>query len=345
MDFTWIPDKLTALNYVVFGINLLILVFSRWIVRGTKKPAEDVGFDSKLWTLRAINFVLIGLELIALFQDAYIRQISLTGLTLLLAFIFVHLCQLFLLRKFGRVREIEGENYRTETYQSEVFSLLTIIIAAIVSVLVIINIWEMTDWLQATSVLGALLLLVYSTKDFWAADNINGLILLYNGDIEPGSVIRVTDFDLLAITVETSLTQTVFRDLRARHRIVLPNSKLRSARIDILTKGPNSGLIQFADFKLGYGVDSETVTAFLLRVWEKACSEESAINTERPATVKLLEAGDHALIWRLSYSLKNVYKLIDAQCAINRAAYDLSLQHAIGLNTPLTHEVTVRQRS
>ncbi len=345
MDLTWFPAKLSALDLTVFGINLLILVFSRWIVRGTKKPSEDAGFDSKLWILRAINLTLIGLEIIALFETEYIRQISLTGLTLLLAFIFVHLFQLFLLLKFGRVKEIEGEICRTETYQSEVFGVLGIILAVLVSVLVIINIWEMTDWLQATSVLGAMLLLVYSTKDVWAPDNIHGLILLYNGDIEPGSVVRVAEYDLLAIAVETSLTQTVFRDLRARHRIVLPNSKLRSARIDILTKGPNSGLIQFADFKLGYGVDSETVTAFLLQVWEKACAEESAINTEKPATVKLFEAGDHALIWRLSYFLKNVYKLIDAQYAINRAAYDLSQQRNIGLNTPMTHEVALRQRN
>jgi hypothetical protein len=321
------------------------LIFSRWIASGGKKPTDEASYKKKLWTLRTINFILIALELIAVFETQYIRQISLTGLTLLLAFIIVHVLQIFLLYNFGRTREFDGETWRSETYQSEVFGLLAIILAFIISVLVIINIWGMTDWLQATSVLGALLLLVYSTKEIWVADNINGLMLLYNGDVEPGSVIRVDTYNLLAIAVETTLTQTIFRDLRSRHRIVLPNSKLRACKIDILSKGPSSGLRQFADFNLGYGLASETVIAFLLDVLAEASAAESAINAEKTGSVKLLEAGDHAVTWRLSYSLKNIYRLIDAQCAINKAAYDLSLARNIGLNTPLTHTIDIQKNS
>lgn len=111
--------------------------------------------------------------------------------------------------KFGRVKEIEGEKYRSETYQSELFGLLVVILAVIVSILVIINIWGMTDWLQVTS-LGGLLLLIYSTKDVWAPDNINGLMMLYNGDVEPGSVVKIDEYNLPGIVIRTSLTQTVF---------------------------------------------------------------------------------------------------------------------------------------
>ncbi len=345
MDFSGLDGKLTNLDLFVFGINLLILLFSRWIVQGVKKPTEDTAYKNKLWTLRTINFVLIGLEIIGLFETQYIRQISLTGLTLLLAFIAVHLLQIFLLFKFGRVRELEGECWRSETYQSEIFGLIGVVLAIIVSILVIINIWGMTDWLQATSVLGALLLLIYSTRDVWVADNINGLILLYNGDVEPGSVIKVEEYDLLAIAVQITLTQTVFRDLRCRHRVVLPNSKLRAAKIDVLSQGPSSGLRQFADFNLAYGLSSKQASEFLLQVWECAGAEETAINLEKPASVKLHCTGDHALTWRLSYSLRNVYKLIDAQCAINKAAYDLSLQRNIALNTPLTHQIELRSQA
>jgi len=345
VDFTILLSQLSAFDIVIFGINLLLLILSRWIVYGFRKPKEDVSKDAKLWTLRAINVLLLALQIIGIFETEYTRQISLTGLTLLFAFVLVHFFQLFLVFKFGRTKEIEGETFRSETYQSEVFGLLGIILAFIISILVIINIWGITDWLQATSVLGGVLLLIYSTKDVWAPDQINGLMLLYNGDVEPGSVVKVDELGLLGVTIRITLTQSEFRDLRDGHRVILPNSKLRTARIDVLTNGPSSGLRQFVDFKIAYGFPSEIVEKFLLTVWENACAMESAINNEKPATIKLQEAGDHAITWRIVFSLKNVYRLISAQCAINRAAYDLSLEENIGLNTPLTHEFSIQKNN
>ncbi|MCK5478902.1 MAG: mechanosensitive ion channel family protein [Methylococcales bacterium] len=339
IDISSLTARLTQLDLIVLCINLLIFLCSRWIVKGFKKSSDDNSSDTKLWALRAINLILFGLYFIAIFEAQLTRQISLTGLELLLAFILVHFYQMFLLYKFGRVKEIEGEKYRVETYQSEVFSLLGVFLAIIVSILVIINIWDMTSWLQATSVLGALLLLIYSTKDVWAPDNINGLMLLYNGDVEPGSVVKIDELNLLAIAIQTTLTQTVFRDLKERHRIILPNSKIRSAKIEVLTKAPASGLRQHLDYKIAYGYPSEQIEQFLLAAWENACEAEAAINLDRPASVKLVEAGDHAVTWRLAYSVKNVYRLIESRSAINKATYDLSLIEKIGLNTPITHEV------
>jgi small-conductance mechanosensitive channel len=341
IGFSEIIEKFTELDLIVICINLLIFVCSRWIVKGFKKPLDDSSTDTKLWTLRAINMILFGLYFVAIFATQFIRQISLTGLTFLVAFILVHLFHIFLLYKFGRVKEIAEETYRVQTYQSEVFSLLSVLLSIIVSLLVVINIWNMTSWLQATSVLGALLLLIYSTKDVWAPDNINGLMLLYNGDVEPGSVVKINELNLLAIAIQTNLTQTTFRDLRERHRIILPNSKIRNAKIEILTKAPSSGLRQHIDYKIAYGVRSEQVETFLLAAWENACESEAAINLDKPASVKLLEAGDHAVTWRLAFSVKNVYRLIEARSAINKATYDLSLIEEIGLNTPYTHTVDV----
>ena len=71
----------------------------------------------------------------------------------------------------------------------------------------------------------------------------------------------------------------------------------------------------------------------------------TAINIDKPASVKLVEAGDHAVTWRLSYSVKNVYRLIESRCAINKATYDLSLIEKIGLNTPYTHEVDMAAKA
>lgn len=331
--------EFSSLDYAVMTINLLLFIFSGPIVSGFNRSSDSKSKSGKLWALRAINVILFVFYISALFITDIIKQISLTGLSLLMTFLVSHFLQLFVLSKFGRSREIDGTEYHTETYQSEVFSLLVNLVAMITVIVIIINIWDLTDWLKATSVLGVLALILFSTKDVWAPDNINGLIILYNGDIEPGSVIRVDELGLLAITVQTSLSQTLFRDLKTRHVIILPNSRLRNTKIEILSKNSGSGLLQFTEFNLEYGVTSSVAEGFLRQVWERACEVDSSINPEREPSIKLINTGDHAVTWRLGYWLKNVYSLCETELAVKRTAYDLSLEQNIKLETPLTHVI------
>ena len=286
-------------EYAVLTINILIFIFSRQIVGSTFRSRDEKSFKSRLWTLRFINFVLFALYLVAIFFTSHVKQISETGLTLLVTYLVVHFVQVFLIRRYGRVKEIDGVEYRSETYQSEVFGLIVYLLALIIAFLVIINIWGMTSWLQATSVLGGLLVVLFSTKDVWAPDNINGLILLYNSDIEPGCVVKVDAHDLLAIVLQISLTQIMFRDLAHRHLIVMPNSRFRNSKIEVLTASPVSGLEQFVDFNINYGESSEHVETYLENVWKVAGEKEKGINAEKSPRIRLVETADHAVVWRL----------------------------------------------
>ena len=331
----------TGLDFVIFGVNLLLLIFSKTIVTDFGSKSEVP--KTKLLSLRVINVILIILYISPFFLDNITKQISQTGLSLLLGFLAVHFAQIVFLYKFGRVREIDEVKYRSETYQSEVFSLLFLLITFITIFVLVINIWGLTDWLKATSVLGILAIIVFSTKDVWAPDNINGLILLYNGDIEPGAVVQITELDLLAIALQTTLTQTTFRDLRSKHLIVIANSNLRNRKIEVLSKSPSSGLLWTIDFNIGYGVSVEQVETFFEEVWKKAIEESTAINPEKPATVKLLATADHAVTWRFVYWVKNIYSVLDTEFTVNKYAYAMSLKEGIDLATPLTHSVDVHQ--
>lgn len=327
----------SGFDYIVFVINILILVFSRPIINGFHPSPEEKSV--RLWTLRLISLVLFILYFIAVFFTETARQVSETGLTLLLAFLAVHFFHGFLVKRFGRVKEIEGVESRSETYQSEMFGLLALLLVSLGALINIINIWEMTSWLQATSVLGVLAVIAFSTKDVWAPDNINGLIILYNGNIEPGCILKCEEHNLLAITVQTTLTQTVFRDLAFRHQIVIPNARLRNAKIEILSSGPGGNLEQYVEFKIGYQIESKTVEEFLTQVWEQACKQEKSIDKDKQPRIRLINNGDHSVTWRLYYTVANLYRLLEAQFVINRSAYDVSLDSDIGLNTPLTHSI------
>jgi small-conductance mechanosensitive channel len=332
-------------DYVIMALVVLMLIFARPLVRRLRPSKDARVVANRVTTLRIIGFCLLVLYLGEMFIPHLSKQLSLTGLTLFLVYVIAHFLLVVIVKRYGRERELEGETYRTETYQSEIFSLLVVFLSMVASVLIIINIWGITDWLKATSVLGGLLIIAFSTKDVWAPDTIHGLILLNNGHVEPGKVVRVAEFDLLGIAIQTSLSETVFRDLRNRHQIVVPNSKLRAAKIEVLSATGSSGLLEFADFNLGYEIDPTTADEFFAAVWERACAADKYLNAEKNAAAKLVSAGDHALHWRLAYWVKNVYGLIDARYSINRAAYELARERHISLATPLTHRVAIEQQS
>jgi|MDTC01.3.fsa_nt_gb hypothetical protein len=344
LDLSATMDKLTAslsvfdgFDYAVLALNFIMFVFAPTIVRRIRPSTDDVAIAGRAYTLRAANVILLLLYGSAIFISEFAIQLYETGITLLLAVLATHFFDTLILRRYGRTRTIDEIEYRSETYQSEVFALLTKIVVTVSVILIVINIWGMTGWLRTTSVLGALAILLFSTKDVWIPDNINGLILLYNGDVEPGSVIRVDELDLLGIVVQTTMTQTRLRDLRRRHIIVVPNAKLRNCKIEILSKASSKGIMRYADFKLSYGIDSGIVDELFEAIWRLACARDNNINEERPPAAKLENAGDHGVEWRLCYWVKNVYGMIDAAHAINRAAYEVAEKRNIGLNTPLTY--------
>lgn len=330
-------EQFTGFDYAILMCNFLVLLFSKRIASTIPGKRRDQDVDMRLIALRAITILLFVLYLIGFMATDLLQKIGKTALTLLVAYLASHVFHAFTLQRFGRVREVDGESFRSESYQSEVFHILGLLLVMVTAVVAIINIWELTSWLKTTSALGALLIITYSTKDVWAPDNINGLILLYNDTIQTGSVVRCGELDLLGVVIEITLTQTSIRDLRQRHMIQIPNSRFRNAKLEILSNTPSKGLVQYIDYNLAYGLTSEQVVAFFEDVFQAACKRENALNPDSKVRVRVFSTGDHAITWRVFFTVRNVYKTLSAEYAFNRAAYDLSLERGIGLNTPLTH--------
>ena len=347
-------ERLSTFDVFIIIANALLAVFSPLIIRKVaSRSASDR--QHRISVLRLLSVGLLIIYCVSLLLPESILNgrcdesaacdplgnISLTGLTLLFSYAAYILLHAWILRRFGRERQIVEQKVFARTYQSELFSLLVLIMIIVVAFLTILSVWDVEEWLKSTSVLGGILLVLFFTKDIWLPDNINGLILLYNNDLEPGSIVRIESMDLLAVVLRTTLIQTTFRDIVHRHQIIVPNSELRGCKIDLLSQTPSGGLPQYVDFMIGYDVTGPTVDAFLQRVWERACAEESAINAESPPRIFLADNGDHAIRWRLFYSVANVYRINLARYAVQRAAHDQSIADGIGLNTPFTHAARI----
>ncbi len=341
-------------DIAVIATNIFLFVFAGLILNLIQGRKLDSHRRPRLLTLRALSFFLLILYVLSLIPGItfgvkdcnndscateIIKLLTESGVTLIVSYVLMFLAHLLIIKRFGRVKEVQGETIHYETYQSR---LVTIVILAVVTsflLLTLLSIWSLESWLRQTTVLGGLVVIIYFTKDLWLPDNINGLILLYKTDVIPGSLVRVKKLDLLGVTLRTSLIETAFRDLVHGQRIVIPNAMFRNQVIEILNREDKTSFKDYVEFNIGYGTEVKVIKSFLQSTWESACELESGINADYEPRFNVINTGDHAVTWRLSYSLQNPYRIKKAQMAISEAALVSSDEFSIGLNTPITHRI------
>jgi small-conductance mechanosensitive channel len=351
VNFDWLQTLLETLpfrllDYLVISLNLLIFLFAGFIIKNSPKATDGSTTRNRMRGLRAINLVLFCiyaatgvLESVFGTSFSHLQQISQTGLAILLSYITLHYVQGWIVLRFGKEKEIEGEKIRGDSYASEIIGLIGLILVSSIAFLVLINIWELNSWLQATSVIGGFLIILFASKDYFLADMISGLIMHYNHSVESGSVIRVKEFDIIGVVIQITLSQTTIRDLVQKHEITIPNSKLRNATVETISNCGKNGFREFLDFKISYHQSPESVQSFLENVWLQSADKEAAINSDAKPKIVVVENGDHAVTWRLLYYVKNPYRMIDARNCVQTIAFEMSQQEKMGLNTPVTHQI------
>ena len=340
LGLEWLLDYFTILepiDYITFIINLLILIFGKQIINHLS--VQTVGAaPPQLRLLRILNAVLFLTYLFAVaFQFQLGSNISHTGLLVLLTYLIWQLTHSIILKKYGRKREVEGTSIYVESYTSSNLKLIALLILGVISGLVFLNLWKLEWLLQTTSFLGALAVLIFTTKDYWLKDFISGIIVISNGNIERGDVIRIPDENILAIVLETRTMLTLLRDVIRNHNITVPNSLLLNKQVEILTTESRKGIYDYVEFNIGYETDSEKARAYLLDAWKRACKITATINSEREGNIMLVENGDHAVTWRVLYNLRFEHEIATARNAVKLAAFELQDEHGVKLPTPLTH--------
>jgi small-conductance mechanosensitive channel len=329
--------NLEPIDHITFTINLLILIFGKQII--SHLSVQTVGAAPfQLRLLRILNAVLFLAYFCAVaFQFQLGSSISHTGLLVLLTYLIWQFTHSLILKKYGRKREVEGSSIYVESYTSNNLKLIALLLLGITTGLIFLNIWKLESWLQTTSFLGALAVLIFTTKDYWLKDFISGIIVISNSNVERGDVIRIPDENILAIVLETRTTLTLLRDVIRNHNITIPNSMLLNKQVEILTTDARKGIYDYVEFNIGYETHPDAAMAYLLDVWKSACKITAAINSEREGVIKLIDNGDHAVTWRLLYNLKAEHEIINARNAVKLAALDLQGEHGVKLATPLTH--------
>ena len=215
---------LDSVNYITFVINLLIFIFGRQIINNLS--VETVGANqSRLRLLRLINTILFLTYLLAVaFQLQLATNFSHTGLLMLLTY----LARSSPTRLFSRNTDASG---KSRARRCSLNLHLTQPAPARPAPArrgrrLIFSISGISELASNHQLSRGDPVLVFTTKDYWLKDFISGIMVISNGNIERGDVVRIPSENILAIVLETRGTLTILRDLIRNHNITVPNSLL-----------------------------------------------------------------------------------------------------------------------
>ncbi len=326
-------------------ICTLLIIFSKFIVSTiTHTAVTSSKFAVKQKVFRAINFLIIFIVLLnhfVFYSDSPSLAQKMLGSIMVVfsAFWTMTIAHYLIRRKYGKVREFNGETRISDSYNSRLLSLLTTILIVIISLIGIIQVIGFSSLLEAGGMIGFLGVMLALTQAAWAPDIISGLIILNSGLVDEGDVVEFENEEIIALVFRTKLFHTELLDMINNHRIMLSNARLRNMTIQNLSKFASArGLREVLKFKIGYDVSNSDVTGLFESACKKALEiKEIAIEESHPPDIRIIDTGDYAVEWAVYYYTKDVRNMIKTRQLFRELILKESISKNISLATPDLH--------
>lgn len=334
----------SVLELGILATNVLLLLFARPIfVTLGHSQFDDKPVRRAMMVFRAINVaIILSIVLYRFLLPISVGSlvIKLVGILILyyLSYLGFFITNYFLRLRFGRVYEIDGKQVVSDTYNTRALAVLTAILFVIIALIATVQVLGFESLLKAGGVIGFVGVMLALTQASWAPDIISGLIVLNSKLVEEGDVIALRcDGEAMVATVyKTKMFHTEILNVVNNHRVMIRNSRLRDLTIQNLSKFASAkGLREVLSFNIGYEHSPAEVRAMFDDVL-RAC-EESGIESQHGIDVRMQEAGDYAVSWRLFYYTKNVRDLLPLRNQVTEKVLEAAAEHNISLSTPMLH--------
>ncbi len=342
MNMGELHSHFTAVEYFLIGSNVLLLVFSRLILRYIFPEGEDEDrFNSRLRVVRAtaitvIMFVTINGFLRLVTNDLWITRLLTVMLAIYLAYLFYYGIKHLIRQHFGS-QQGPGAS-RAETYHSRIFSIFAAVVISIVALVAIIRILGFETWLEAGGVLGIVGVMVALTQSAWAPDLISGLVILNSKLVQEGDVIEFCDGQekIMGSVFRTKVFYTEILHLVNNHRIMLQNSRLRATTVNNLSRYASAkGLRESIAVNVSYAVSEQQVSAMFEEAFANAGEDSSiAIEQQHELEIRATNGGDYAVTWTCFYYTKDDRHLLRTRQLLLAQVLRAARAHEIDLATP-----------
>lgn len=349
-------SEIGVLGYAIIGINLVLLFFAKHILTLLVPDEEEsVSFKRKLMVFRALNILMIiAYGYVRFYHPAISNDVGvglgykfIASLAILyIAYLFSNLARYYIVKQYGKQREIKGVLRWIPTYQTRLLGIFGSVFIGIIAMISIIRVLEFDSLLEAGGIIGIIGVMLALTQSSWAPDIFSGLILLNSDMMQEGDVILIKGSDpVYGLIYKTKVFHTVVLNLTDNHRIMIRNAKLRDFTIHNLSKFASAkGLRERLVFKVGYDVDLKKVDKmFSVAVDKIINSADAHIEIKHGLEYVINDAGDYAVEWFVYYYTKNVDKLINTRQILINHILQTANAYKISLATPLMHTVNNSQ--
>lgn len=255
-----------------------------------------------------------------------------------------HTINNYILLNYGSTEKVDGEERYTDNYVSQLLRIITSITFFIMSVLILIQIWDLTELLESGSAFVTIGIVLFATKEFWLEEVMSSLTIHAKGKLKRGSIIELEDGEMYVI-LESNFIGTRLRNLKTKVETVVPNKSFIRNCVKLYTiekentaqdkKGKQwKPTKQSISFNIGYNVTYDKVSEYFNDVMEQSIKDCNYIGSYE---IILVNNGDHAVTWEILYHLNNPFHIANAKNIINLNAFKLQEKFNIDLSTPLTY--------
>ncbi|MEE9350627.1 MAG: mechanosensitive ion channel family protein [Thiotrichaceae bacterium] len=346
-EFITFIQNFGSIGYIILVVNLLLLIFADRLVQMLYHEPDDNSAIRKTRIIRALSLLSVFAYIYFHTQTVKDQGIPLKVLGVIgiiyFSYLVSQLVAYFILRSYGREREINGKKRFVSTYNARLLSIFSGVFIAIMALISIIQMLGYTSLLQAGGVIGFIGVFLALTNAVWAPDIFSGLIILNSDMLEEGDIIEIHDNEpIYALVYKTKVFHTVILNLIDNHRIMIRNSRLRDFTIHNLSKFASAkGLRESLIFNIGYDVPPKKVRAMFEDAYEAVRKQGSiGVESSRDLEIGVQDVGDHAVQWRVYYYTKAVDQLPKIKQQLLETFLKTSNQHGITLSTPFTHVIS-----
>lgn len=374
-DFTLIELGLLVLNIVLFLASKKLFNFLYQDSPEEAKPRVKSAF-----ILTGVLLILQGLHIVLTlniytFNENIIDIVLKTAYTIgvfYIALIMQSLAHYILKQKYGETETVDGKDVPVDTHASRMWSVIITIVTIFGTIYLNIQIWSAASLMETTGLVGLTLGALALTNGVWFPDIHRGLIALKVKSFSVGDVIKLDNREDEYIVGATSLFHLNLLNIRDNHRMFLWNHQLNATGIHNLSKVAGSlGLRKTFTYKIGYPKQVQSVNIddkpensdknenqilieeFIEKVRKmtadayQLCLKNELHIKEKDFEIRVLEAGDYAIEFVMSYYIERLPKtvltnkireyLIDTPLKINEAMLVMSYKHGLDLSTPTVY--------
>ncbi len=316
-----------------------------WLSYGRQ---EEDSSRMRIRLMRILNVLIIVAVLVktfflASFDSTWPEKIIQVLIIIYFGILSTQIAHFFLLKRFGKSRQIGEQTSIADTYSSRALSIFSGTFIAIIVAIGILKIVGLDSWLQAGGVFGIIGIFLAMTQSSWAPDIIGGLIILNSRRCEEGDIIQFHDngSPIIAQIFKTKFFHTELLELANNHRLMVRNDMMRHVVLHNLSRFASArGLRECLIFNIGYEHSEADVTAMFERAFEKFYNDHDLLEEQFDPEIRVLDTGDYAVKWGVFYYTKSIKNILVIRQKVRSQILSESIKSNISLATPVLQDIS-----